>query len=90
MGASSLYSPNTTSVLAPRTRSPSGAIQSCTAPTRATTMATDAACPSAIGPKARSTAARLRSCRPSATAKSHPMPGFDAVEASEQGQYEPG
>src|SRR5262249_16119973 len=37
---------------------------------------TEAACPSAIGGSARSTARPLFSCRPSATANSQPIPGF--------------
>ena len=44
--------------------------------TSATTAATDAVCPSAIGANARYTAARRRSCSPSATANSHPIDGL--------------
>jgi hypothetical protein len=39
-------------------------------------MLTEAACPAAIGPNARSTAQRRRSWSPSATANSQPMPGL--------------
>src|SRR5215213_7684039 len=45
-------------------------------PTAPTTTAIEAAWPRVIGPKARSTVARRCSCRPSATAKSQPIPGL--------------
>ena len=66
----------------------SGSIQSTTGPaitgnsavtpanSTATTSPMDTACPRPIGGSARSTARPLRSCRPSATANSHPMPGL--------------
>jgi len=43
---------------------------------RVTVSAIDTAWPAAIGPSAPTTAARDRSCRPSATANSHPIAGL--------------
>ena len=48
----------------------------CRALTRPATTKIEAACPAATGARARSTAARLRSCTPLATASNQPMPGL--------------
>jgi len=72
----SFHTAKVTRAAAPTIRTADGDTVASSPSTTATVSAIDTAWPAAIGPSAPTTAARDRSCRPSATANSHPIAGL--------------